>query len=63
MSQDISSILSRLIFLKAEDNLLNVRITVDFKNSFYPAAGYPEFKEYYKKLIAKLNEQIVIKKK
>ena len=50
-------------FLKAEDNLLNVRITVDFKNSFYPAAGYPEFKEYYKKLIAKLNEQIVIKKK
>lgn len=50
-------------FLKAEDNLLNVRITVEFKSSFYPAANYPEFKEFYKKLLAKLNEQIVIKKK
>jgi hypothetical protein len=42
---------------------LNVRITVEFKSSFYPAANYPEFKEFYKKLLAKLNEQIVIKKK
>jgi hypothetical protein len=50
-------------FLKAEDNLLNVRITLEFKSPFYTAANYPEVREFYKKLYAKLNEQIVIKKK
>ena len=50
-------------FLQAEDNLLNARITVSFKRTFYPAADYPDFAAFYKKLIAKLNEQIVIKKK
>ncbi|GAB2809759.1 DUF3857 domain-containing protein [Ferruginibacter profundus] len=49
--------------MQADDNLLNVRISVEFKRSFYTAANYPEFKEFYKKLFAKLNEQIVIKKK
>jgi hypothetical protein len=50
-------------FLQAEDNLLNVRITVSFKRTFYPAADYPDFAAFYKKLFAKLNEQVVIKKK
>ena len=58
---DNSIVFSR--FIKAENNLLNVRISVEFKSSFYPAASYPEFKEFYKKLMAILNEQIVIKKK
>ncbi|MBS1511945.1 MAG: DUF3857 domain-containing protein [Bacteroidetes bacterium] len=49
--------------MQAEDNLLNVRITVEFKRSFYPVSYYAEFKEFYKKLFDKLNEQIVIKKK
>ncbi|MGG9962527.1 DUF3857 and transglutaminase domain-containing protein [Ferruginibacter sp. SUN106] len=49
--------------MQADDNLLNVKISVEFKRSFYTAANYPEFKEFYKKLFAKLNEQIVIKKK
>ena len=50
-------------FIKAEDNVLNIRITLEFKSSFYTAANYPEFKEYYKKLMTALNQQIVIKKK
>ena len=49
--------------LQAEDNLLNVRITVSFKRSFYPVMSYPAFAAFYKKLFSKLNEQIVIKKK
>lgn len=46
-----------------ESNLLNVRMTIEFKNSFYTADSYPEFREFYKKLMDKLNEQVVIKKK
>ena len=49
--------------LQAEDNRLNVRITVSFKRSFYPSMSYPAFASFYKKLFSKLNEQIVIKKK
>ena len=47
---------------KAEDNLLNVRVTVEFKRSFYPASDYGIVKEFYKKMIDKLAEQVVIKK-
>ena len=49
--------------LHAEDNLLNVRITVSFKRNFYPAMSYPAFAAFYKKLFARLNEQIVIRRK
>ena len=48
--------------VQAESNLLNVRITVEFKRSLYPANSYGDFKEFYKKLFDKLNEQVVIKK-
>jgi hypothetical protein len=58
---DNSIVFNRII--NAEENLVNVKITLEFKTSFYPVAVYPEFKEFYKKLFAKLNEQIVIKKK
>lgn len=58
---DTSIIFNR--FFSVEDNVLNVRLSVEFKRSFYPAANYLEFKEFYKKLFASLNEQIVIKKK
>jgi len=58
---DNSIVFTRII--KAEDNLVNVRITLEFKSAFYSAAAYPEFREFYKKLITALNEQIVIKKK
>lgn len=49
--------------VQVESNLLNVRMTVEFKRTFYMADTYPEFKEFYKKLFDKLNEQVVIKKK
>ena len=49
--------------IKVEENLLNVRMTIEFKNTFYTADSYPEFREFYKKLMDKLNEQVVIKKK
>ena len=58
---DTSIIFNRSI--EADENLLNVRMSVEFKRSFYPVNNYPEFKEFYKKLFTKLNEQIVIKKK
>ncbi len=49
--------------VQVEANLLNVRMTVEFKKTFYPADAYANFKEFYKKMFDKLNEQVVIKKK
>ena len=49
--------------IQVDGNLLNVRMTVEYKRSFYPAADYDNFKEFHKKLFDKLNEQVVIKKK
>jgi len=58
---DTSIIFTRT--MQADENLLNVRMSLEFKRTFYPVSYYAEFKEFYKKLFAKLNEQIVIKKK
>jgi len=49
--------------VQVDANLLNVKMTLDFKRSFYPASSYSEFKDFYKKLFDKLNEQVVLKKK
>ncbi|MEP6674889.1 MAG: DUF3857 domain-containing protein [Ferruginibacter sp.] len=57
---DTSIVFSR--FISAEDNALSVRINLEFKRSFYSAQNYDYFKEFYKKLFDRLNEQIVIKK-
>lgn len=58
---DTSIIFSRSI--QAEENLLNLKIAILFNRPVYAATLYPELKDFYKKLFAKLNEQIVIKKK
>ena len=58
---DTSIIFTRSV--QADENLLSVRMSVEFKRTYYPAADYPVFAAFYKKLFAKLNEQIVIKKK
>jgi hypothetical protein len=58
---DTSIVFTRSI--QADENLLNVKITLEFKRSFYFAADYADFQEFYKKLFARLNEQVVIKKK
>lgn len=47
----------------ANENQLNVRITLEFRNSFYSAGDYSNFREFYKKLISTLNEPIVLRKK
>jgi Domain of Unknown Function with PDB structure (DUF3857) len=58
---DKSIVFSR--FMTANENQLNVRMSLDFKNSFYSVEIYEEFREFYKKLFSTLNEQVVIKKK
>lgn len=58
---DTSIIFSRSI--QAEENLLNLKIAILFNRPVYAATLYPELKDFYKKLFAKLNEQIIIKKK
>jgi hypothetical protein len=58
---DTSIVFRRLIEVK--DNRVSYRITLDFRRPYYEAQEYPEFKDFYKKLFARLNEQIVFKKK
>ncbi len=58
---DTSIVMQRII--QGENSALDFRITLDFRRSFYTAASYPAFHEFYKQLFNALNEQIVIKKK
>ena len=61
MMPDESIVFNR--FMVPNGNQLNVRMTVEFKNSFYPVKDYQDFKEFYKKLISTMNEHVVIKRK
>lgn len=58
---DTSIVFSRS--MQADENSVSVKMSLEFKRTNYPAYYYPEIKEFYKKLFAKLNEQIVIKNK
>ena len=58
---DTSIVFSRIA--SAEDNILSVRITLEFKKPFYFYEDYSYFQEFYKKLFSLLNEQFVFKKK
>jgi hypothetical protein len=58
---DTSIVLQRL--MQVTDNSIDLRVTVDFVRPFYSVVAYPAFQEFYKKLFAVLNEQVVIKKK
>ena len=58
---DTSIVFTR--FLLAEDNLLNVRMTLSFKQTYFLATDYPDMAAFYKKMVGKLEEQIVIRKK
>ena len=59
--QDTSIVLERL--MQADDNRLSYRISLEFKRPVYFTDEYDDFREFYKKLFATLNEQVVIKKK
>ena len=58
---DTSTTITRRI--SAENNILSVRITVEFKKPYYTPEEYPDFQEFYKRLYDLLNEQYVIRKK
>jgi len=58
---DTSIEISRRI--AAENTVLSVRISLEFKRPYYTVEEYPDFKEFYKKLFDILNEQIVFRKK
>ncbi|HSQ43999.1 MAG TPA: DUF3857 domain-containing protein [Ginsengibacter sp.] len=58
---DTSIVFTRM--MQADSGSVDLRIRLDFKKPVYVAADYPLFKEFYKKLFATLNEQVVIKKK
>ena len=61
VTEDKGIVFTRTV--NADGNLLNIRITVEFKQTFYPAGSYADFREFHKKMFEKLNEQVVIKKK
>ena len=58
---DTSIVLSRM--MQTDGTSIDLKVTVDFLKPFYAADMYPYFQEFYKKLFATLNEQVVIKKK
>ncbi len=48
--------------VSADDNRMNIFITINFKKTVYAAAEYGILQEWYKKMLNMLAEQIVIKK-
>lgn len=57
-----TSIVFRRI-MEANGNRVSYRVSLEFRRPMYEASEYEEFKEFYKKLFANLNEQIVFRKK
>jgi len=49
--------------MSASENILSMKIDINFRQSFYLAGAYGDFHAFYKKLLNSLNEQVVIKKK
>jgi hypothetical protein len=58
--QDTSIVMERL--MQVDEGRLSYRISLDFQRPVYFTEEYPDFKEFYKKLYASLNEQIVLRK-
>jgi hypothetical protein len=57
---DTSIVFSRM--MQAADNKIQFRITVEYNRPIFTIDEYPGFREFYRKMYAMLNEQIVIKK-
>jgi hypothetical protein len=47
----------------ASGNMLNTKITIEYKRPYYSPEEYPDLKEFYKKMFELIDEQVVIKKK
>lgn len=58
---DTSIVVSRMSVVNG--NMLQTRITLDFKRPVYAAAQYAELQEFYQRLFELLNEQFVVRKK
>lgn len=58
---DTSIIFKR--YLSIENNSLNVRVSIDFKRSWFSKLQYTEFASFYKMVLSRLNETVAIKKK
>ena len=61
MIQDSSIVMVRM--MQADGDRVSYRITLDFLRPFYYREEYADFREFYKKLLEKLNEPILIRKK
>lgn len=59
--QDSSIVMTRM--MQADGDIVNYRISIDFQRPFYSREEYADFREFYKKLLEKLNEPILIRKK
>jgi hypothetical protein len=54
---------SRELLYSAETGQLIARIKIDFTKSYYSSEEYADIREFYKKMVDLLNEQVVLKKK
>lgn len=58
--EDQSLVITRMVAVSG--NMLNSKITLEFKKPFYTPEEYDDLKEFYKKMFTLLDEQIVLKK-
>lgn len=61
MIQDSSIVMVRM--MQVDGDQVSYRISLDFRRPFYYREEYADFREFYKKLLEKLNEPILIRKK
>lgn len=55
---DTSIVMERI--MQVDQGQLNYRMGLTIKSPFYPAEDYPAIKEFYKKLFAALNEELIL---
>jgi hypothetical protein len=56
---------SSIVFLRQvafSDGMINLRYQIQFKKALFSADEYPDFREFYKKMLSLLNEQFVYRK-
>jgi hypothetical protein len=61
ITPDGSIIFSRIASFA--DGAININYQIEFRDPVYPLDTYPDFREFYKKMVGVLNEKFVYKKK
>jgi hypothetical protein len=59
---DGSVVFSREVFLDEQTHKLLARMKVDINKSLFEVDKYADLKEFYKKMIGLMNEQVVLKR-